>query len=56
MIKQKKKQWQFSNKGWHKSNVGQEGKCLCKTGGTVTKHKDDVGHIENQLIVSRGLE
>ena len=36
--------------------MGQEEKCLRKTGGTVTKHKDDVRHIENQLVVSRALD
>ena len=36
--------------------MGQEGKCLRKTGRTVTKHKDDVRHIEDQLVVSHALD
>ena len=40
----------------HKSNVGQERKRIHKTGETITKHKVDVRHIENQLAVSRALD
>ncbi|CAF1076206.1 unnamed protein product [Rotaria sordida] len=39
----------------HKPNVRQEEECIRRTGGRVTKYKDDVPHVENQLAVSRAL-
>ena len=55
MIKQKQKNEIVLIKD-HKPNVQQEGKTIRKTGRTVTKHKDDVQHIENQLVIGRALD
>ncbi|CAF3272212.1 unnamed protein product, partial [Rotaria sp. Silwood2] len=36
----------------HKPNVRQEEEGIHKTGGRVTKYKDDISHAENQLAVT----
>ncbi|CAF2463298.1 unnamed protein product [Rotaria sp. Silwood2] len=44
-------------RGWdHKPNVRQEEEGIHKIGGRVTKYKDDIPHVENQLAVSRALD
>ena len=55
LIDKTKKQESFLIKH-QKPNVRQEGKCVRKIGGTITKHKDNVRRIENQLDVSRTLD
>ncbi|CAF4817156.1 unnamed protein product, partial [Rotaria sp. Silwood2] len=40
----------------HKPNVRQEEEGIHQTGGRVTKYKDDIPHVENQLAVSRALD